>query len=150
MKEQEVEQKDLLAKVLPEDLLRFGLIPEFIGRLPIIASLSQLDEDALVEILTKPKNALAKQYKKMLELDEVELEFEDEALREIAKKAIERKTGARGLRSIIEGIMLDVMYELPSRDDITKCIITKETVIENSAPKLILSDGTIEEEKTSA
>lgn len=97
-------------------------IPEFIGRLPVIASLEQLDETALVEILTKPKNALVKQYKKMLELDDVELEFEDEALSEIAKKAIERKTGARGLRSIIEGIMLDVMFDLPSRDDIEKSL----------------------------
>lgn len=148
VKQQDVEDKDLLSKVLPEDLLRFGLIPEFIGRLPIIASLTPLDEDALMEILTKPKNALVKQYKKMLELDDVELEFEEEALKEIAKKAIERKTGARGLRSIIESIMLDVMYELPSRDDITKCMITKETVTENSPPKLILNDGTIVEEKT--
>ena len=114
--------------------------------------LAQLDEDALIEILTKPKNALVKQYQKMLEIDEVELEFEEDALREIAKKAIERKTGARGLRSIIEGIMLDVMYDLPSRDDIAKCIITKETVLQNSDPKLILKDGTIEEvkRKTSA
>jgi len=152
MKELEVEDKDLLSKVLPEDLLRFGLIPEFIGRLPIIASLAQLDESALIEILTKPKNALVKQYQKMLELDEVELEFEEDALRQIALKAIERKTGARGLRSIIEGIMLDVMYDLPSRDDISKCIITKETVLQNSDPKLILKDGTIEEvkRKTSA
>ena len=147
MKEQEVEEKDLLSKVLPEDLLRFGLIPEFIGRLPIIASLAQLDESALIEILTKPKNALVKQYQKMLELDDVELEFEEDALHEIALKAIERKTGARGLRSIIEGIMLDVMYELPSRDDISKCIITKETVLQSSDPKLVLKDGTIEEEK---
>lgn len=147
IKEQEVEEKDLLSKVLPEDLLKFGLIPEFIGRLPVIAHLSPLDEDALVDILTKPKNALVKQYQKMLELDNVELEFEEEALREIAKKAIERKTGARGLRSIIEGIMLDVMYDLPSRDDISKCIITKETVSENKEPKLILHDGTIVEEK---
>ncbi len=147
MKELEVEDKDLLSKVLPEDLLRFGLIPEFIGRLPIIASLAQLDEAALIEILTKPKNALVKQYQKMLELDEVELEFEEGALHQIAVKAIERKTGARGLRSIIEGIMLDVMYDLPSRDDISKCIITSETVLQNSAPKLVLKDGTIEEEK---
>ncbi|EIJ79071.1 ATP-dependent protease ATP-binding subunit ClpX [Bacillus methanolicus PB1] len=148
----EVDEKELLSKVLPEDLLKFGLIPEFVGRLPVIASLEQLDEDALVEILTKPKNALVKQYQKMLELDGVELEFEDGALQEIAKKAIERKTGARGLRSIIEGIMLDVMFELPSRDDITKCIITKETVANNSAPKLILNDGTVIDEirKTSA
>ncbi len=151
-KEPEIEDKDLLSKVLPEDLLRFGLIPEFIGRLPVIASLGQLDEEALVEILTKPKNALAKQYKKMLELDNVELDFEEGALQEIAKKAIERKTGARGLRSIIEGIMLDVMFELPSRDDIVKCIITKETVSDNATPKLVLEDGTVidKETKTSA
>ncbi len=148
VKQQEVEDKDLLSKVLPEDLLRFGLIPEFIGRLPVIASLNSLDEEALIEILTKPKNALVKQFQKMLEIDDVELEFEEEALKEIAKKAIERKTGARGLRSIIEAIMLDVMYELPSRDDISKCIITKETVVENSAPKLLLKDGTVIEEET--
>jgi ATP-dependent Clp protease ATP-binding subunit ClpX len=148
MKQQEIEDKDLLSKVLPEDLLRFGLIPEFIGRLPVIASLTPLDEEALVEILTKPKNALVKQYQKMLELDDVELEFEEDALIEISKKAIERKTGARGLRSIIEAIMLDVMYDLPSRDDIAKCIITKETVTENSVPKLLLKDGTIIEEET--
>jgi ATP-dependent Clp protease ATP-binding subunit ClpX len=148
----ELGQKELLSKVLPEDLLRFGLIPEFIGRLPVIASLEQLDEAALIEILTKPKNALVKQYQKMLELDDVELEFEEDALKEIAKKAIERKTGARGLRSIIEGIMLDVMFDLPSREDITKCIITQETVSDNSLPKLVLEDGTVveEERKTSA
>jgi ATP-dependent Clp protease ATP-binding subunit ClpX len=141
IKQQEVTQKELLSKVLPEDLLRFGLIPEFIGRLPVIASLEQLDEAALIEILTKPKNALVKQYQKMLEIDDVELQFEEGALTEIAKKAIERKTGARGLRSIIEGIMLDVMFDLPSRDDITKCVITEETVINNGIPKLILEDG---------
>ncbi|GLB58404.1 ATP-dependent protease ATP-binding subunit ClpX [Cytobacillus sp. NCCP-133] len=151
-KQKDIEPKDLLSKVLPEDLLKFGLIPEFIGRLPVIASLSQLDEAALIEILTEPKNALVKQYQKMLELDDVELEFEEGALEEIAKKAIERKTGARGLRSIIEGIMLDVMFDLPSREDIKKCIITKETVISNGTPKLILDDGTVveEERKTSA
>ncbi|MBM7620493.1 ATP-dependent Clp protease ATP-binding subunit ClpX [Bacillus tianshenii] len=151
-KADELEQKELLSKVLPEDLLRFGLIPEFIGRLPVTASLMPLDEDALIEILTKPKNALVKQYQKMLDLDNVELEFEDGALVEIAKKAIERKTGARGLRSIIEGIMLDVMYELPSRDDIKKCVITADTVSNNVAPKLILDDGSElkEDEKTSA
>ncbi|MBY0146666.1 ATP-dependent protease ATP-binding subunit ClpX [Neobacillus niacini] len=150
VKQQEISQKELLSKVLPEDLLRFGLIPEFIGRLPVIASLEQLDESALIEILTKPKNALVKQYQKMLEIDEVELEFEEGALHEIAKKAIERKTGARGLRSIIEGIMLDVMFDLPSRDDIQKCIITKETVIDNSLPKLVLEDGTVVAEEKSA
>ncbi|MCL9969278.1 MULTISPECIES: ATP-dependent protease ATP-binding subunit ClpX [Anoxybacillus] len=148
----EVEEKDLLSKVLPEDLLKFGLIPEFVGRLPVITSLQPLDEDALVDILVKPKNALVKQYEKMLELDDVELEFEEEALREIAKRAIERKTGARGLRSIIEGIMLDVMFELPSREDVQKCIITAEAVRGEKAPLLILHDGTIieYERKTSA
>ncbi|MFG6148354.1 ATP-dependent protease ATP-binding subunit ClpX [Halobacillus sp. B23F22_1] len=143
----EAEKSELLTKVLPEDLLSYGLIPEFIGRLPVIGSLEQLDEEALVEILTAPKNALVKQYQKLLQIDHVELEFEEDALREIARLAIERKTGARGLRSIIEGIMLDVMYELPSRDDIEKCIITKDTVKEESSyPKLILTDGTVEDE----
>lgn len=151
-KQEELDQKTLLSKVLPEDLLKFGLIPEFIGRLPVISNLIPLDEDALMEILTKPKNALVKQYQKMLELDNVELEFNEDALREIAKRAIERKTGARGLRSIIEAIMLDVMYELPSRQDINKCIITVDTVKKNSSPQLILHDGSIIEEgkKTSA
>jgi len=152
-RQKELDQKELLSKVLPEDLLKFGLIPEFIGRLPVIATLEPLDEEALMEILTKPKNALVKQYQKMLELDGVELEFEEEALREIAKKAIERKTGARGLRSIIEGIMLDLMFDLPSREDVTKCIITAETVQGTTPPTLIMNDGTIianKDEKTSA
>ncbi|EUJ27379.1 ATP-dependent protease ATP-binding subunit ClpX [Listeria floridensis FSL S10-1187] len=139
-----------LSKVVPEDLLKFGLIPEFIGRLPVIASLEQLDEETLVSILTQPKNALVKQYQKMLELDNVELEFTDEALLEIAKEAIHRKTGARGLRSIIERIMLDVMFEIPSRDDIVKCIITKEAVIGESDPQMQLDDGSILPTKTSA
>ena len=151
-KHEDLEKEALLSKVLPEDLLRFGLIPEFIGRLPIIASLEPLDEKALVEILTKPKNALVKQYRKMLELDDVELVFEDEALTEIAKKAIERKTGARGLRSIIEGIMLDVMFDLPSREDIEKCVITGKTVTDSGPPRLIMKDGTVvnKDKKTSA
>ncbi|PLT30190.1 ATP-dependent protease ATP-binding subunit ClpX [Peribacillus deserti] len=152
-KKEDVDQKSLLTRVLPEDMLKFGLIPEFIGRLPVIATLEQLDEAALIEILTKPKNALVKQYQKMLELDNVDLEFEPEALNEISKKAIERKTGARGLRSIIEGIMLEVMFDLPSRDDIDKCIITAETITENKPPKLLLTDGTLvtgKEKKTSA
>ncbi|MBP1968818.1 ATP-dependent Clp protease ATP-binding subunit ClpX [Virgibacillus natechei] len=136
----------LLQKVLPEDLLSYGLIPEFIGRIPVVGSLEPLDEHALVQILTKPKNALVKQYEKLFQMDDVELEFEEEALVEVAKKAIERKTGARGLRSIIESIMLDVMYELPSRDDIEKCVITKSTVKEeNGSPKLVLKDGTVKE-----
>lgn len=153
VKKDDVKEKELLSKVLPEDLLRFGLIPEFIGRIPVIATLEQLDEAALIEILTKPKNALVKQYQKMLELDNVELEFEKDALVEISKKAIERKTGARGLRSIIEGIMLEVMFDLPSRNDIDKCIITAETVTDNKPPKLVLKDGTTvkaEGKKTSA
>ncbi|EIA19797.1 ATP-dependent protease ATP-binding subunit ClpX, partial [Listeria fleischmannii subsp. coloradonensis] len=139
-----------LSKVVPEDLLKFGLIPEFIGRLPVIATLEQLDESALISILTKPKNALVKQYQKMLELDNVELEFEDEALHEIAKEAIHRKTGARGLRSIIESLMLDVMFEIPSRDDIVKCIITKDAVLGEADPKLQLEDGSVIPIKTSA
>ncbi len=145
---EDLKDNEYLSKVLPEDLLRFGLIPEFIGRLPVLATLEELDEDALVEILTKPKNALVKQYQKLLEYDGVELEFEDEALVEIAKQAIERKTGARGLRSIIEKIMLDVMFDLPSREDIKKCIITKETVTDNLPPKLLLEDGTVAKEAT--
>lgn len=151
-KHEDLEKEALLSKVLPEDLLRFGLIPEFIGRLPIIARLEPLDEKALVEILTKPKNALVKQYRKMLELDDVELVFEDEALTEIAKKAIERKTGARGLRSIIEGIMLDVMFDLPSREDIEKCVITGKTVTDGEPPRLMMKDGTVvnKDKKTSA
>ncbi|OKL38271.1 ATP-dependent protease ATP-binding subunit ClpX [Domibacillus mangrovi] len=140
-KKEEVEDKSLLSHLLPEDLLRFGLIPEFIGRLPVISSLEQLDESALIEILTKPKNALVKQYQKMLELDDVELEFEEDALREIAKKAIERKTGARGLRSIIESIMLEVMYDLPSRDEIKKCVITSEAVTDHVSPRLLDENG---------
>jgi len=143
-KTEEFEANVLLSKVLPEDLQSYGLIPEFIGRLPVIASLEPLDISALVDILTKPKNALVKQYQKLFEIDNVTLEFEEGALEEIAKKAIERKTGARGLRSIIENIMLDVMFELPSRDDIKECLITKETVTdEDSSPKLVFKDGTV-------
>jgi ATP-dependent Clp protease ATP-binding subunit ClpX len=142
-KKADLQPGEYLSKALPEDLLRFGLIPEFIGRIPVIASLEQLDEEALVQILTKPKNALIKQYQKLLELDNVELEFTDEALIEIAKKAIERKTGARGLRSIIENLMLDVMYDLPSREDIEKCVIPPETVTDQVSPTLMLEDGTV-------
>ncbi|SIT83464.1 ATP-dependent protease ATP-binding subunit ClpX [Edaphobacillus lindanitolerans] len=135
------EEETLLSKLIPEDLLRFGLIPEFIGRLPVLASLESLDEDTLVQILTAPKNAIAKQYQKMLELDGVRLTFEDEALHAIAAEAIERKTGARGLRSIIEKIMLDVMYDLPSREDVVDCIITKASVTEGAEPILLDKDG---------
>ncbi|WP_217586878.1 ATP-dependent protease ATP-binding subunit ClpX [Lentibacillus saliphilus] len=145
-KQNDMDKGELLSKVLPEDLLSYGLIPEFIGRIPVIGSLEPLDEDALISILTKPKNALVKQYMKLFEMDDVELVFDEDALTEIAKKAIERKTGARGLRSIIENIMLDVMFELPSREDIEKCIITKETVInEHGSPKLVFNDGTVKQ-----
>ncbi|MFN7251620.1 MAG: ATP-dependent protease ATP-binding subunit ClpX [Anaerobacillus sp.] len=142
-KQEDLKPGEYLAKVLPEDLLRFGLIPEFIGRLPVISSLEPLDEGALIEILTKPKNALVKQYQKLLELDDVELTFTEDALVEVSKQAIERKTGARGLRSIIEGIMLDVMFDLPSRDDIAKCKITAEVVSEKALPILETKDGEV-------
>lgn len=138
-----IEEADsILSKLIPEDLQNFGLIPEFIGRLPVIATLEPLDEETLLQILTIPKNAIVKQYEKMLELDEVNLTFEEEALREIAKEAIERKTGARGLRSIIENIMLDVMYELPSLEEVTECIITKDSVTGDGHPTLLREDGT--------
>jgi ATP-dependent Clp protease ATP-binding subunit ClpX len=132
---------ELLRHILPEDLLKYGLIPEFVGRLPIIVTLHALNEDALVQILTGPKNALVKQYQKLFEMDDVALEFEEEALRVIAQKAIERKTCARGLKAILEDIMLNVMFDIPSRTDIEKCIITKDTILNGSDPILIISDG---------
>jgi ATP-dependent Clp protease ATP-binding subunit ClpX len=128
------------ARVLPEDLLKFGIIPEFIGRIPVVATLELLDEDALMRILKEPKNALVKQYKKLLELDDVTLEFEEDALRAIAKKAIERNTGARGLRSIVENTMMESMFEVPSRDDVKKVIVTKEAVDEGAQPVIVLKD----------
>ncbi|WIF94118.1 ATP-dependent Clp protease ATP-binding subunit ClpX [Caminicella sporogenes] len=135
----EMEIGKLLERIETEDLLKYGLIPEFVGRVPVIASLHELDEEALVRILVEPKNALVKQYKKLFEMDGVELEFEDEALKAVAKLAIDRKTGARGLRSILESIMLDVMYEVPSRKDIEKCIVTKDTVEKKMTPTLVIS-----------
>lgn len=141
----------LLKQIRPEDLLKFGLIPEFVGRLPIMVTLDQLDEEALVKILTEPKNALTKQYKRLFEIDGVILELEDAALKLIAKKAIERKTGARGLRGILEGIMMDIMYEIPSRDDIEKVIIKEDTIINGSEPTIVLkaSDKTNLDKKNS-
>ncbi|NLY45538.1 MAG: ATP-dependent Clp protease ATP-binding subunit ClpX [Tissierella sp.] len=130
----------LLKELQPEDLLKFGLIPEFVGRLPVMVTLEELDENALVSILTEPRNALVKQYKELFAMENVDLEFDEEALKAIAKKAIERKTGARGLRSIIEEIMLDIMFEIPSRDDVEKCLITKDTVMNLAEPTLVLSD----------
>jgi ATP-dependent Clp protease ATP-binding subunit ClpX len=138
-----IKEKDigeLLQLVLPQDLLKYGLIPEFIGRMPIVVSLHSLDRDALIEILTKPKNALVKQYKKFFEMDGVELEIEEEALHAIADKALERKTGARGLRAIMEEIMLDVMYDIPSKRNVEKCIIDKETVVLGKPPALIFNE----------
>lgn len=128
---------NLLAKIMPEDLLKFGLIPEFVGRLPITVTLDALDESALVQILTEPRNALIKQYQKMLQMDNVELEFKDEAIGAVAQEAIRRNTGARALRAIIEDIMLDVMYDMPGRQDIAKCIITKEVVDSHEQPLLV-------------
>lgn len=137
------EEKDigeLLKESVPEDLLKFGLIPEFIGRLPIMVTLQSLNNDALVRILKEPKNALVKQYKKLLLMDNVELEFEEEALKSIADEAISRKTGARGLRSIIEEVMRDIMFDIPSKYDIKKVIINKDT-IENKKPQLVLTEN---------
>ena len=131
---------DVLKYLEPEDLLKFGLIPEFIGRLPLIVTLSPLDEDALVNILTKPKNALCRQYAKLLSMDDVELEFTDDALKTIAHKAMARKSGARGLRAIIEEIMTDTMFELPSLKNVKKCIITKEAVEKQSPPLIEYED----------
>ena len=146
----DIEKKDskdmaeLLQQVQPEDLLKFGLIPEFIGRLPVIVALHPLNEDALVRILTEPKNALVKQYQKLLAMDHVELEFDDGAIHAIARQAIERNTGARGLRAIIEKIMQHVMYEIPGMKDVRKCIVTEDVVLKHSDPVLIKEDGTKE------
>ena len=137
----EKDKDAILSKILPEDLLKYGLIPEFVGRLPVLVTLQALDEDALIKILNEPKNSLVKQYKKLFELDGVELEFDKKALNAIAHKAIDRNTGARGLRSIIEDIMRDIMYEIPSREDIQKVIITKETIEKSQEPMLILGDA---------
>lgn len=134
------EGESIMQHIIPEDLLKFGLIPEFIGRLPVMSALDKLTNDDLVRILTEPKNALVKQYKKLLSLDETELEFEPAALKAIADKAIERNTGARGLRSIIEDIMMDIMFEVPSDETIAKVTITKEAVTDGEAPKIQLTE----------
>lgn len=139
--EKEESKYEIFKELLPQDLLKFGLIPEFVGRLPIIATLHELDREALANIVTKPKNALVKQYQKLFELDNVTLEFEPEAINLIVDKAIERKTGARGLRSIIEEIMRDIMFEIPSNPNIEKCIITKETVKNGEAPRLVINNN---------
>ena len=131
---------ELFAQILPQDFVKFGLIPEFIGRVPITVGLDQLDEDALVDILSKPKNAIVKQYQRLFDIDGIDLEFDEEALRAIAKRAVERKVGARGLRAIMEKIMMDSMYNLPSEDKVAKCTITKDCVEEGKEPVIEYSD----------
>jgi len=137
---QEQEIGEILSQIMPADLLKYGLIPEFVGRVPVIVTLEALDEEALVKILTEPKNALAKQYQKLFEIDGVTLEFKDEALHAVAKEAVRRKTGARGLRAILEETMLNVMYDIPSRSDITKCVITKDVIEKKEEPILVTED----------
>ncbi len=137
----ENEEEDLIAQVMPEDLLAFGLIPEFIGRVPVVSTVHQLRRPDLVQILTEPRNALTKQYQRFFAYDDIELVFTDDALWEIADKALERETGARGLRSIIEAALLEVMFELPSRKDIAKCVITKETISKGQRPTLVAQGG---------
>jgi ATP-dependent Clp protease ATP-binding subunit ClpX len=128
---------EVLAKIQGEDLLRFGLIPEFVGRLPVVATLTELDEKALIEILTKPKNALVKQYQKLFDFEDVRLRFTDGALRSVAREAMSQKSGARGLRAILENAMLDLMYELPSRDDVDECVINEEVIEQDAEPLLV-------------
>jgi ATP-dependent Clp protease ATP-binding subunit ClpX len=128
---------DLFSEVLPEDLMNYGLIPEFIGRLPVISAVHQLSRDDLVQILTEPKNALVRQYRRFFSFDEVDLVFADDSLNAIADKALERETGARGLRSIMEAALMNVMFELPSRDDVRKCVVTRETIEKGLPPTLV-------------
>ncbi len=132
---------EIFKDIEPEDLLKFGLIPEFVGRLPVLATLEDLDEPALIEILTKPKNALIKQYQRLFELEDTELTFTEDALKAVAKRAIERKTGARGLRSILEDILLDTMFDLPSLDSVTKVVVNEEAVMSDAGPLMIHAEG---------
>ncbi|MCI9597638.1 MAG: ATP-dependent Clp protease ATP-binding subunit ClpX [Firmicutes bacterium] len=140
IRDTKVEASEILKHIQPEDLLKYGLIPEFIGRLPVIVTLEELSKDALIQIITEPKNALLKQYKKLFAMDDVELEIQEDAIARIAEKALERKTGARGLRGILESAMTDIMYEIPSREDVQKCIITRETIDKEIEPELLLVD----------
>ncbi|MDH4102938.1 MAG: ATP-dependent Clp protease ATP-binding subunit ClpX [Thermoleophilia bacterium] len=140
------ESAELLTKVMPEDLMKFGLIPEFVGRLPVVSAVHQLTKEDLVEILTEPKNALVRQYQRFFGYDSIELVFTEDSLWEISEHALTRETGARGLRSIIEQALLDVMFELPSRTDVTKCVITKETISKGQKPTLVTSaEGVVDE-----
>ena len=136
-RKEEVDNEAVFAKVLPEDIMKFGIIPEFAGRMPVVVTLNPLDEAALVQILTEPRNALVKQYQRFLEMDGVDLEFEPGALTAIAEEALKRNAGARGLRSIIESTMRNVMYDVPSRDDVTKCIVTEATIRQHSEPQML-------------
>jgi ATP-dependent Clp protease ATP-binding subunit ClpX len=131
------EYDELMAQVEPDDLIRYGLIPEFIGRLPVTAVLNSLNEDALLQILTEPKNAIVKQYKKLFRMEGVELEFEDEAMKEVVKKALTKGTGARALRSILEEIMIDIMYKLPGKENVTKCVVTAGVINKKDKPVYI-------------
>ncbi|GAB6173194.1 ATP-dependent Clp protease ATP-binding subunit ClpX [Paradesulfitobacterium aromaticivorans] len=139
-KKSDVKIGEILNQILPMDLLKYGLIPEFVGRLPVIVTLDALDEDALVRILTEPKNALVKQYQKLLELDGIALEFKDDALIAISEEAIRRNTGARGLRAIVEEVLMNAMYDLPSRTDVTKCVVTKDVILKKEEPLLVTAD----------
>ncbi len=147
-KEQEKKIGEALREVEPDDLVKFGLIPEFVGRLPVIATLEELDEDALVQILTEPKNALTKQYSKLFDMEGVELEFRPDALKAVAKRALLRKTGARGLRSILEGVLLDTMYDIPSETDVSKVVIDESVISGDSKPLLIYAEKDKTEKKT--
>jgi ATP-dependent Clp protease ATP-binding subunit ClpX len=137
---EEMRLGDILREVQPEDLLKFGLIPEFIGRLPVIATLYELDEAALMDILTKPRNSLVKQYQKLFEMDDVRLKFTRPSLKAIAKKAIERESGARGLRAILEESMLDIMYEVPSKTNVKEVVVSEEVVFKKDAPHMVIMD----------
>lgn len=136
----DVKVGELFEKAETQDLLKFGLIPEFVGRVPVVVSLGELDEEALVRILKEPKNALVKQYQKLFELDHVELDFEEDALVTVAKQALEKNTGARGLRTILESVMMEIMFEIPHRDDVVKCVVTKEAILGAVPPTLVLGD----------
>ncbi|MGI6036345.1 MAG: ATP-dependent Clp protease ATP-binding subunit ClpX, partial [Limnochordia bacterium] len=138
---------EILRQIMPEDLLRFGLIPEFVGRLPLVVPLDSLDENALVRILIEPRNALVKQFRKLFEMDGVELEITEDALMAVARKALARKTGARGLRAILEEVMLEIMYDIPSRRDIKKCVVTKETIEDKEPPRMVLVDRKMKKEE---
>jgi ATP-dependent Clp protease ATP-binding subunit ClpX len=142
-------QGEIFREVEPEDLLRYGLIPEFVGRLPVVATLDELDEGALVKILTEPKNAITRQFKKMFEMENVEIEFRPEALTAIAKRALKRKTGARGLRTILEHVLLDTMYELPSLEHVSK-VVVDEAVINGQAEPYLIYRGNLQQPRITA